>query len=145
MKNVIMVLIALSLIGCGKAPAQQDPAFSSYVQEFETTYGIDASHIKMTLVDQIDPSLVEHANGVCIGNNEIQIVRGAFEKADDNQKLYFVFHELGHCAMGKQHNNTINPEDNGLCPNSLMNFAMPGDICLHNHKAEYLEELGKKL
>ena len=84
--------------------------------------------------------------GVCLvysnGYREIQINSDYWYSYTPEQKEQLVYHELGHCVLNKEHDNTLREN----CPNSIMRSYMFNTYEInecylpeHNH---YMENLG---
>lgn len=80
-----------------------DPAFVSLVKKFEGLLGHSIGDIPIGFSD--DPSYA----GQCLRwtgagyYREIKIYRGFWNGANDYQRENALFHELGHCALNRKH------------------------------------------
>lgn len=113
----ILVPFLLTLCSCGsKEPVVQQDDIKVYMDKFASTYGIDVSYIPATFQKQDGPTI-----GMCLiwsnGYKEIQIDPDHWATASDFGREELVFHELGHCALGLDHN--ANHLDSGI-PESIM-------------------------
>lgn len=67
----------------------------------------------------------ENTIGLCvyneIGINRVIILRSFWEAAEDTARWVVVFHELGHCELGREHRDIM--ESDG-CPVSLMRWEI---------------------
>lgn len=123
MKNISLCLAVLILSACGKAPEtaeatrQVDAQLESYVQLFESRLG---SQIDFPVTVARTVGLVV---GECVrmsdGSRAIHINPYYVVNADKAKVEATVLHELGHCVLGRQHEN----EMNGAAPASLMYYA----------------------
>ena len=155
MKSFIPLILSSILIlcfqNCGPGfQAQQsdnagnfltDPAFVAYVQEFEYYNRSSVSHIPIGFVDLKD----EYA-GMChrisyggrVVYAYIEIDKEYWGRASELQKINLIFHELGHCALNRDHP----PADSvRMCPTSFMHYQIMSDWCLQEHFNEYMEEM----
>ena len=89
----------------------------------------------------------EEAVGQCLsferGRNEINIDKKYWEKIKIMDREFIVFHELGHCVLGRSHLDQTNLD--GTCK-SIMNST--GEACKKNYtlttRDGYLDELFSK-
>lgn len=135
----------------------QDPEFAPYVEEFvELTNNKlitqKIKYIDMEFVDMKDemvdgkveaaPAAVCHSTVYSstekIGK-KITFNKNYWNTYSERQKTALVFHELGHCILGKLHNDTFIPRSG--CPKSLMFPAIIGNKCLQMHWKYYTDEL----
>ncbi len=111
-----MLFVALSCGNDGFDSTELD----QYVDRFEAeanergqTYINEIANIEIHLVEIITPGIL----GQCVRGlsdpNQIHIDRAYWLEADDLQKEFVVFHELGHCILNKDHENTAGA--NGNC------------------------------
>ncbi len=74
------------------------------------------------------------------GNRRIVIDQNYWQGYDNSEKEFIVFHELGHCALGRTHDDT---SDNGRICSSIMHSGTTG--CRNDYgddtREEYLDEL----
>jgi len=118
-----ILLILLFLTGCGMTVPPIDiidgveftfpssnPIFNQYKNSFEDEYSsvtggsINTSNIRINLVEKMDNSFI----GVCStwkGGEEIFIKESYWNVASEESKETLLYHELGHCALKKGHNN----------------------------------------
>lgn len=87
-----------------------------YMDRFASTYNIDISYIPANFEKQDG-----NAVGMCLewsnGTREIHIDPDYWNKVGEYGREELVFHELGHCALGLEHDNTL--LDSGI-PTSIM-------------------------
>lgn len=83
--------------------------------------------------------------GVCMswsdGYKEITIDKESFSELDDSKKEELVFHELGHCVLGRKHDEeTIELNGFKYAPRSIMYpYVFGGDMYLKNTNYYYGE------
>jgi len=111
-----LLFISIFLYGCAPINQQSDPrdikgidpAFASYVQQFEVMYGHHIGDIPIQFAPQSGQVI-----GECIVWNsqwrEIKVdpYFWANEALDDTQREALIFHELGHCVLNRGHLNTM--------------------------------------
>lgn len=148
--RAILLVIILMITGCGKPPQdvvvspQQpilpivvDASIAPYFIRFTQNIGIDSNGISANLAALTYPTL-----GQCTisGPNKTVTIDPTFwANASDNEHEELVFHELGHCAMGLGHINTLNPYN---CPDSIMyQYEFGSSTCYANSKPYYYGEL----
>lgn len=135
----VILLAGLILTGCGSQQSdyreilvnsvgKTDPrtvygrqsSFIEHYTAFENTFGVTIGDIPIRLSDNID------AAGVCTtwtkGSKQykqIEISRSYYTKIKHSKAKVeqLVFHELGHCVLGRHHNNE---EHQGGGPASIM-------------------------
>ena len=110
-----------------------DDAFVEYVSRFERHYG-EAVEVGVNF------GSLKDAVGICYyvtGN--IEIDREYWNTHGEAAKEELIFHELGHCVLGREHNEHMI----GDCPASIMYPTLtPG--CYKKHKDYYIKELFDK-
>ena len=119
----------------------------AYFQSFEQEanyYGLEIS------LDEIDISAyVEHIEergtlGQCKsysnGSKEVVIDNFYWSQADDLEREYLVFHELGHCILGREHHDSR--DASGICT-SIMQSGNGSCRGIYNeeNREKLLEEL----
>lgn len=125
-------------------------SFDSYVKSFEALYGFRVT----TPISFVSALEVPEALAVCrvsleTGERSIEVVKSSFvalEKEDRQQAEYVVFHELGHCELGRPHTSQRLKQDPTV-PFSVMFPTFPRPFATYlRYKAHYLGELfGKPL
>ncbi len=102
---------------------------------------VDLSHAHVTgsiedVPGQTSPGLCTYGTGM----NHVNITEDFWERADITKREIMVFHELGHCFLGRGHMDLAHP--NGICI-SLMRTG--GDHCVDHYNMDtrdvYLDEL----
>ncbi len=124
-----------------------DPAFEEYVSIFELeAFNRDVDVNVSALAINIEFASLEPRNllGQCLTySNEsrtITIDKEIWSVLDDYEKEYLMFHELGHCVLGKDHFNGSN--QNGICL-SIMQDGSGSCSVIYNasNRNELLNEL----
>lgn len=157
MTKLMMFLMLISLLmGCGQTHQQdvtQDPTFDSYLSDFEA---VGAKYIGIVPLADIttrfadDGELKGTVLGECsegAGYKDIAINRKKWDTASEVQRRVTMFHELGHCALGRQHLNGYAPVPyghpgwTGNIAVSIMNAYQISDAQYIEFQAEYDREL----
>ncbi len=108
------MLLALSFLlcgGCEKEGIGIRSEFQPYVDRFVEEgamrgYTIDFSQSPISIRYQRVEDDTRH--GSCRGNHTIEINRDAWADMSDNEREGLIFHELGHCTLGRQaHRNDL--------------------------------------
>lgn len=133
-KKITWIVALLLTSSCALREGKVDPSIQPYFDRFSVeakARGKDVyiKHIDAKIVDNfddfanIDPATV----GVCDDSNDTIYVLNAFwSKTSDAYKELLVFHELGHCALHKDH---------GSCPNVMCEYLMGSALYLNNRSA----------
>jgi hypothetical protein len=166
MKKAIPLLFFVFIISsCGKKESPQDfiqnksgdyrsfdfessDVFFDFMKESfesehlaETSEVISTDHIRINFTEVIEEC--ESCVGVCISwgdNREIHILREFWDASNDATREMLVFHELGHCSLGRDHlNDTVNGN-----PVSIMNSFIFTSQTYLDYMAAYINELMTK-
>lgn len=113
----VMLLPILVILGCGTAPITpnhrvQMVAFSYYDLFDKEHYARHADNhssaynIAIDFVDEFTaPDVKERVVALCYHqDNHIEVRTRHWDTLSDTQKEIVVFHELGHCLLGRVHN-----------------------------------------
>lgn len=117
-KSLLGVFGALVLFGCGHT-ARIDPAFLEYVDDFESHIGVAVTDTDIVFDELDGPTL-----GYCItgqATNEIHIDRKSWSMMTKDGQEQLIYHELGHCVLGLEHNNLRTILDGYYVEASIMN------------------------
>ncbi len=152
MRKIVLFASIAIFYGCSKFEYDNselnNSEFQSYVDSFLNeakirNFDLTASNINFYLADIEN----EDVGGICRQRREeIIIDRENWEIADEASKERLVFHELGHCILGRLHRNESTK--NGDCI-SFMNGNENGFSCSKNLESTlwrtyYLDELFNK-
>lgn len=139
MTNLLKLLcLALSLSGCGPVPDSQiEPDLAHYVATFEQAWGSKVNFPVSQAV--IDPQF----GGVCYNMNSpsrhVVINATYWSSLSESAKEQLIFHELGHCALGRQHRGDVNAAGS---PASIMYPKMFGYMAQYvTNRTAYIQEL----
>lgn len=151
----LLVGMFLFFAGCTEEPTEVEAAptvtvaveLQPYFEDFEAlaaSYGRDVSAIIVgvsgnleTLENNIAGQCTSFSNGV---GNTVRIDTEFWEQAHSTLREFVVFHELGHCVLGRGHLNTQTPD--GRC----VSIMHSGETDCRNvygplTRSDYLEEL----
>ena len=120
-----------------------DPYFERFVQE-AALRGVDlqeALDLISGYIEEIeDGSVSGQCRHLVDAPDKVVIDRDFWNVANDNRKEFLVFHELGHCMLGRSHLDT--KDRNGMCV-SIMHSS--SDACVNAYsystRSAYLDEL----
>jgi hypothetical protein len=138
MKRYLWLLI---FTACGNTSNQVDPEFNKYIELFEKTYNLKIS-LNMSFAAQPYPRV-----GVCYTQNGkgklIQIDRDYWNQIDDDAKELLMFHEFGHCVLGRDHRSDYMQVDGFVVPASIMNPYMFSSTVYSKNRDYYEKELAE--
>ena len=132
-----------------RANSSSNSVFSTYVAEFESTgkaiYGtsdFSIGDIPINFGDTTNDAF----DGVCIeysgGDKEIIIKESWWNSADTSQRKEMIFHELGHCRLGREHTSETFSNSAGQSVKiSLMNPEIPASYFYQKYQSGYDQEL----
>ncbi len=147
MKHIYIILITILFCSCSEDKVQVIPnELRSYVDMFfdeGNSRGFNKS------IDDFDFTIqFGSLDGVRYGqcsfqNNTITIDQEKWDLLTEERKVWLVFHELGHCVLGRQHRNKT--MDNGECI-SIMKGLEGNFNCSFNYYSDkwwsyYIDEL----
>lgn len=116
-----VLLICMTTIGCSKQfendiEAELQVHFDNFVEEAETQ-GITISLDQIDIGGYIENIETRGTLGQCKsysdGSKQITIDQPFWNQASDLEREYVVFHELGHCVLGREHSDE--KDGNGNC------------------------------
>lgn len=138
---MLLFCLSSSITGCGQEYKLNDfkinQDFQNYVNLFE-----QETNEKVTI--NIDYNKLEYpVVGVCItytnGYKEIQVDRDGWIEFDENYREELILHELGHCILGRDHDNNL-ISSSLRTPKSIMYPYIFGNA-YSRYKNYYLDEL----
>ena len=127
---------------CCRAPSvPSDQAFESYVKDFEWFSNMSTRHIPIYFAD-----LQTGTAGIChylkfgdmVTWGYIEVDKENWESMTELQKENLIFHELGHCVLGRGHTEWQIPNE---CPSSYMYKAVMSNYCLEKYYYDYIGEM----
>jgi hypothetical protein len=136
-------------MSCSKEDAELkniDPVIKEYFTRFEleaTSRGNDINLNDQQIVGYfatLDNNIVGQCAQLESGGKQIRIDQAYWEIANDLEKEFLIFHELGHCALGRSHADS--KDINGICT-SIMNSGLGGCVKRYTDamRAQLLDEL----
>ena len=153
MKQIPAIVVFLSvLVGCQKAQEATpvitvDAAFQPYFERFEAEgalRGLDIQLANEQIGAVFSDELAAGQVGLCTqytsGISIIEIRPATWSAAGDLEREYLIFHELGHCYLGRVHEDAKDAA--GFC----LSMMQSGDgSCRYNYRnatrTAYLDEL----
>lgn len=146
-------MVLLLLVGCGRPPTPEEVAeFDPYFQRFEA-YSVQFGRATGgdTDVRIVFGELAPGVAGLCqqttFQSPKVVVNRAVWNARSVASREALIFHELGHCLLGRDHRDEMKTEvrtSDGRersIPASLMNLrGVPGTIYFEN-KEYYLREL----
>ena len=117
-KSFVACCISFTLLlswGCSKDNTSSGPAydvnpiFEPYVQQFieeGKKRGVDIDFSDSGLKIELSEKELEFAGGFCyLGEHHIVINKTVWQQGNEEYKTRLIFHELGHCELGRLHKN----------------------------------------
>lgn len=154
MRGCSILLISLMLSACAEEiPKDEviiDAQVMPYVEQFINdahSYGVyELSDTSVILVDTL--AVAGSSVGLCtvtLRGKTITILRSWWNMNDDKAREIVIYHEMGHCALGRMgHNNGQVTTQNGLIiPVSILNPNVINSNYFVEHRDAYLLELFK--
>lgn len=141
--SLLIFCLSSSIVACGQQYESNDftidQDFQNYVdlfeQEIDKEVRIDIGYNKLDY-----PTV-----GVCIkytnGYKEIQIDPDAWLEYDEYYREELIFHELGHCILDREHDNSV--IEGYRIPKSVM-YPFIFGYAYNKYKIYYFEELKNK-
>lgn len=162
--RLVSLLVLLSLItSCGVAKNQKHTqhlegtkqyavsasVFKSYITSFEEEAAKNLSEPGFKVGDipiNFGDTTKDEFDGVCNtysdGTKEILIKKSWWESTDNTQREIMIFHELGHCRLGRDHDEEIlTSSSNKTYKASMMNPVIPHSEIYKERRSAYLTEL----
>lgn len=138
MKYLSLILLIFSIVSCRQSKpttAVIDPQFQPYVQKFQDIFGVIVVvniHFSNDLESYEDGRCIRYAHDT----NEIRIQQKTwdelaipgFSEPQDADGLWpereqLLFHEMGHCVLELNHDNTTTMINGRVTPVSIMYFS----------------------
>lgn len=144
--RILICLVCLSLFTHDRE--ENNPEFTPYIQAFLEEGAKRVEHLegRISRMNIKFGDLAEGIDGSCKrkGKNSLITIDGSiWRRLDSLQKQALIFHEMGHCLLGRKHTNQELPR--GECA-SLMVEKQDTSTCYYNFyanewRAYYLDEL----
>jgi hypothetical protein len=138
MKYLVFILL---FAGCASSkPPMNEEEFEPFKQMFSEAAAEHGKYIQVGIVigfgDMPKVGTVGYCQKYSNSNKFIVIDKKAWVGFDKYQKEVLIFHELLHCALNKEHDNS-GEED--YCPNSIMYWRVLPSYCYKTYRKEYLD------
>ena len=125
-----------------------DGGFLSYITTFENNGKIEfndptfkVTNVPVNFGDTENPEFV----GVCFtysnGDKEIIIDKQWWDRVSPTSRESLIFHELGHCALNRVHNDEEIEKNGKTVRASIMNPGVVSSMDYNSYKPGYLHEL----
>lgn len=164
MKKIALALIAVMTVGCAdqfktKTSPYINDSLRPYLNTFltkaiENGVALDISQLSMQFSESMPASTVPNAStiGYCSRGPDtasVMIKESYWKTAGVSEREELVFHELGHCLLGLQHDNStqtaIDYYGYGFVryntPNSIMNELHFDKTIYEGNRNAYIKEL----
>ncbi len=147
----LILFMVIVISSCTKEYGYEvDAELQPYFETFELEgslrgfdIDIDAEGIGGMIEFIKDNSTVGQCQTSDEGNRRVFIDKAFWQAYNNSEKEFIVFHELGHCYLRREHDDSI--DNNRVCK-SIMQSGLSG--CKNNYDAStreaYLDELFKK-
>lgn len=151
MDKILNIIVSFLFISCG----DKDPVLNGneelvkHVQSFKTNsslFGKNFNYPDMRIYfgktrTKEKPNRVGYCK-ISFPLSEIVIEKETYDSLSEADKEAIVYHELGHCVLGKGHTDDCLIEQNGTCvkPKSIMNSIFRKNIYKPS-KEYYMKEL----
>jgi len=124
----VAFLFLLTCCHCSKVRNIEDVKVDAdivpYVKLFEDTYNVKSFN-DIHIVDKLEGRWTV---GTCYPyESKVEILRSFWEYSSELEKTSLLFHELGHCVMDWDHDDS---KDDSGCPTSFMATNIPEQDCL---------------
>jgi hypothetical protein len=107
-----------------------NPIFIKYINEFEAEYGQTISDIPVNFAFISEPQTIAWCNEWDSGEKSIEVSESHWNSMSEERRQQLIEHELGHCELNLDHDETYDPIDN--CPTSIMNPYVFGNYGITN-------------
>ncbi len=149
------ILALLFLVSCGTNHVlnfegdytrhKTDVEFEPYISQFQSFFGYTNTPIIFKEREgNIAGTCTKWSLGKRVQYKEIQIDLTKWLRFSEKQRETLIFHELGHCHLNRDHNNTVFNDD---CPRSIMRYQMMNSYEIENcydvYFDHYITELGR--
>lgn len=167
MKRILPLLFLFIFASCGQvkkigskmfdqktSPAQRQfstsgAEFDAYIAQFEAEGKTRLDDPTFTVGDiPINFGNAEGFAGICIsykdGSKEIIIDRDAWKSKSGSYAAIIIYHELGHCRLGHDHDDRVVEYNQQQIKTSIMNSVLLAPLAFDDFKDGYLTELYTK-
>ncbi len=151
MKYVTIFMLTLVSISCvdetdDNAELYVDAQLISFFESFESEANLRGRNISLDnfrlsgYLVNLDNDVVGQCATLSNGEGQVRVDQIYWNRASPLERELLIFHELGHCILGRSHDDTSNRD--GVCQ-SMMNSGL-GDCNARYNSAtreDYLDEL----
>lgn len=125
-----------------------NPVFTSYIASFEQAARAETGNTQFTIGDvPINFGDTENPDfqGVCFtyenGQKEIIIRESWWSTAEDSYRESLLFHELGHCSLNREHDDSTFQVQSKSYKSSMMSSVIVAPRDYNAYKSAYWKEL----
>jgi len=133
--RVFLLTVFMSFIYSCAPVRSIHPAFEPYVARFEILTGKPVTNIHMEFKELERPYLGYCTTGAI---PTVYIDPTYWDKYTELKKEALIFHELGHCKLGRPHLDKVRSDG---CPVSIMHTFSLSSVCHARYYDSYIEEL----
>lgn len=150
-KWIYLCSVCLFIWGCSADEEaavfhEMDPEIEVYFVSFEyeaNQRGVDINIEDEQLVGyftEIEEDIVGQCAKLTDGSKEVRIDLDYWNKSNELEREFLIFHELGHCILNRSH--TDDSDESGTCL-SMMNSGLGNcrNLYRNTNRAEMLDEL----
>lgn len=141
MKNLALILM-LFVCSCGPKAGSVEKGLESYITSFKVRTGVTPkSDVRFGILEEGTAGICETWSD---GYTRITIDPNYFEEISEEQREELVYHELGHCELGRDHDETLTYKAGVRIPESVMYpyvFSSTWAKVYGTLRGEYISEL----
>ncbi len=147
-----LLALMLAIIGCNQIDTlETDPELVPYFQIFAdeaAIRGIEVDFVEANIEGLLQNIGRSEVLGQCFRNEQrprkVIIDRDYWTDAEENDRQFLIFHELGHCFLDLEHDDRIDGETNTCV--SIMHSTLDACPFMFNDdsRVRYLDELFSK-
>lgn len=122
------------------------PYFESFEKEAQSrgiNFSVEGSGISGVIINISGNNIIAQCTHSKAAPSRVTVDEDYWKIATDQEKEFYIFHELGHCYLKREHFDA--KDDNGNCKSIMHSSA---DVCTFSYnestRAEYLNELFNK-
>lgn len=131
------------LYGCGHSiPAEFQPYVNSFVQDsVNQDHPVTINHLDIQFGQITNEQIEGQCNTGFLETPTILIQEDYWNTATEDEKTILMYHELGHCVLGRVHDNNLTGDIFDIHPISIMNWQTVSWQNFEEYKGKYLQEL----
>lgn len=143
MSKITILILFLLLAACGDRPERYHNGIDPEFQQFFDEFTFDAG--KHGRIISYDIAINFHEipeNGRCRHEaREILINKDVWEGIGLKERKALIYHELGHCLLGRDHDDEMMRIPGCACNASIMHPDMMSGFAFEMYEEEYIYEL----